>query len=144
MFISDNGLTLIKKYESFIAVKYLCPAGKPTIGYGHVIKYGESYTKLTEPEAVILLKQDCAIAERCINRWVAAAINQNQFDALVSFVYNVGCNSFLKSTLFKLLNNNDIIGAAGEFKKWKFANGVELAGLERRRIEEAQLFLKKL
>lgn len=97
MKISSKGLELIKKYEGFSSGKYLCPAGKATIGYGHVIQSGETYTNLTEKEALELLDQDADIAENTVNNLVKAPLNQNQFDALVSLVYNWGSGHFLRS-----------------------------------------------
>jgi lysozyme len=110
MKISSKGLELIKKYEGFSSKKYLCPAGKATIGYGHVIQNGETYTMLTEKEALALLDQDADIAENTVNTLVKAPLNQNQFDALVSLVYNWGSGSFLRSQLLQKINNNDYIG----------------------------------
>lgn len=141
MHISENGLNLIKLFEAFKPVVYPCAAGKPTIGYGHVVKDGESFTTLTEKEATQLLKSDCAIAENCVNKLVKVPLNQNQFDALVSFAFNVGCNAFFTSSLLKMLNKSDFIGAAEQFGRWIHANGVALPGLVTRRRKEKELFL---
>lgn len=104
MRISQNGLDLIKKSESFAPLPYICPAGKLTIGYGHCILPHESFTKITEKDAEEILRKDAAIAENCINKAVKVPLTQNQFDALVSFIFNVGCAAFLKSTLLRKLN----------------------------------------
>lgn len=140
MKISSKGLELIKKYEGFSSKKYLCPAGKATIGYGHVIQNGETYTMLTEKEALTLLDQDADIAENTVNNLVKVPLNQNQFDALVSLVYNWGSGNFLRSLGLKKLNNKDCKGAVTEFSKINQANGKVLRGLVNRRLAEANLF----
>jgi lysozyme len=140
MKISSKGLELIKKYEGFSSKKYLCPAGKATIGYGHVIQNGETYTMLTEKEALALLDQDADIAENTVNTLVKVPLNQNQFDALVSLVYNWGSGNFLRSLGLKKLNNKDYKGAITEFSKINQANGKVLRGLVNRRLAEATLF----
>lgn len=77
-----------------------------------------------------------------MSKYVKVKLTQNQFDALVSFVYNVGVGAFRTSTLLRKLNNGDYVGAAAEFKRWKFGGGKELPGLVRRRKAEEQLFLR--
>ena len=140
MKISLKGLELIKKYEGFSPEKYLCPAGKLTIGYGHVIQRGETFTKLTEKEALALLDQDADIAENTVNNLVKVPLNQNQFDALVSLVHNWASGHFLRSLGLKKLNNKDYKGAITEFSKINQANGKVLRGLVNRRLAEANLF----
>jgi lysozyme len=105
MRISQAGLDLIKQHESFSAIPYLCPAKKLTIGFGHVVLPNESFTTITETQALEILRKDVSIAENCINKTVKVPLSQDQFDALVSFVFNVGCNAFLKSTLLRKLND---------------------------------------
>jgi lysozyme len=144
MIISDKGLSLISGFESFSARPYHGDADKPTIltiGYGHVIKTGEIFTKFTQEQAFELLRKDCKIAEKCINEYLGIPLNQNQFDALVSFVFNVGCNAFKYSTMLFLLNNKHLDDAADEFGKWIYANGVKVNGLVNRREKERELFL---
>lgn len=104
MKISQTGLDLIKQHESFSPTVYICPAGEPTIGYGHVVLPHESFTRINEQDAEEILRKDVAIAERCVNNAVKVPITQEQFDALVSFVFNVGCAAFLKSTMLRKLN----------------------------------------
>lgn len=142
MKISESGLKIIKKYEGFSATPYFCPAGKLTIGYGHAIISGEKFPACgISPEmAEKLLKQDIIIAESAINRLVMVELLQNQFDALVSFVYNTGVKAFEKSSLLRLLNENKPEAAAGEFSRWIFAGGVAQNGLIRRRAAEKELF----
>jgi len=95
---------LIKNYESFSPVVYLCPAKKPTIGYGHVVLPGETFTRITEEQADQLLRKDVGIAENCINNYVKVTLSQNQFDALASLIFNIGINAFINSTMLKELN----------------------------------------
>ena len=136
---SDKGIGLIKRFEGLRLKAYLCPAGKPTIGYGHTkdVKLGDV---ITEEEAEQLLREDLIVVENEINRH-NLNLNQNQFDALVSFVYNVGIGNFRTSTLLKKIkaNPNDKT-IANEFKRWVYSNGKRLPGLVKRREEEAELY----
>lgn len=131
---------IIKEFEGLEFDAYLCPAGVWTIGYGHTggVKKGDA---ITEEEADILLSRDVQDAERAINSYVKVAINQNQFDALVSFVYNLGSGNFKSSTLLRKLNQCDYLGAANEFERWNKAGGKVLNGLVRRREVEVNLFI---
>lgn len=143
MDISQKGLALLKKYESFKSRGYLCPAGKLTIGYGHVLKKGEIYKTITKEKAEELLNQDIRIAKYIINKHVKVALNQNQFDALVSLVYNWGSYNFLRSVGLRKLNLGDYNGAIMEFKDVVRSGKKILKGLVKRRLEEAELFLQK-
>lgn len=140
MKVSKRCLDLIKEFEGFSAIPYICPAGKNTIGYGHAIQLGEFFTRINEEEAEDLLINDIAGAERCVNVCVESMINQNQFDALVSFVYNVGSGAFQKSSMLRMLNSGDYAGAARQFSRWINSNGKPLNGLIRRRKAEKALF----
>ena len=143
MKISNAGLKLIKQYEGFCPTPYFCPAGKLTIGYGHVILSGENFPdEITEENAQILLKQDVSTTEYAINSLVIIVLSQNQFDALVSFVYNVGSKAFEKSTLLRFLNENKLELAAKQFSRWIFANGMVQKGLINRRMAEKLMFLE--
>jgi GH24 family phage-related lysozyme (muramidase) len=150
MNISQNCLDLIKKWEGFRAKAYLDPVGIPTIGYG-TIRYpnGQKVQRgdnISEPEAEDLLKLKCDEFAEVVNREVVVTLNQNQFDALVSFCYNVGARAFQESTLLKKLNAGDYKGAAEQFLRWNKAtkNGVKvvLDGLTNRRKDEKALFEK--
>ncbi len=134
------GLNLIKGFESFSPVKYFCPAGKPTIGYGHVIRPGETFGRIDEETGQELLAEDCGIAENFINA-TTPGLSQNEFDALVSFVFNVGVGNYDSSTLKKKLKAGDKAGAAEEFLKWDHVHGEVMPGLARRRAAERALFL---
>jgi lysozyme len=139
---SRQGLELIKRFEGFSARPYLCPAGKLTIGYGHVIRPAEKFSDngITEEAATALLVRDISLWEETINRLVTVTINQNQFDALVSFIHNIGARAFEKSTLLRRLNQGAMQRAAAEFSRWTYSNGCKLEGLVRRRAAESTLF----
>ena len=138
---SNVGIELIKKYEGCVLKAYKCPSGVWTIGYGHTngVKSG---MKITKAQALNYLKQDLNVFEKDVTNYVKVTLNQNQFDALVSFSFNCGAGALKTSTLLKKLNSSDYNGAANEFLKWNKSNGKVLNGLVRRRQEEKELFLK--
>ena len=141
-----NGLNLIKKKEGFVSIPYKCQAGIPTIGYGST--YYEDGTKvtmsdpgITEEQATKLLSNTIKGFEKAVNTYVTSDINQNQFDALVSFTYNVGPDQFKKSTLLKYINKNpNDPNIALEFAKWVKVKGNVSKGLVKRRAEESNLY----
>lgn len=140
MKISQKGIDLIKKFEGFSATEYTCSADKRTIGYGHVMRNGEKYGILTYVQAEELLRQDIETAEYTVNKAVLPKLTQNQFDALVSLVYNWGSGNFLRSDGLRALNRGDYQGAIEEFSEVNKANGKVLAGLANRRRAEAELW----
>lgn len=140
--VTEEGIQLIKRFEGFSPVPYRCPAGKITIGYGHVIRPGESFGRLTEAEATGLMLRD--IGSRfapMVAAHIKVPLNDNQFSALVSLAYNAGAAPLAK-TLGRKLNDGDLPGAAREFDRWVNAGGRVLPGLVRRRAAERVLFLK--
>ena len=139
MIISKNGLDLIKQFESLQLKAYKCSANVWTIGYGHTknVKEGD---RICEDQANCFLMQDLYSVERAIIRHVKTEINQNQFDALCSLIFNIGITAFKDSTLLNKLNNNDFNGASNEFKRWNRVNGIVMRGLIRRRQAEQDLF----
>lgn len=139
MKIGQQGLELIKSFEGLELTAYLCPADVWTIGYGHT-KTVKAGMRITERGAEELLKQDLAWVETAIDTYVTVALTQPQYDALCSFIYNVGGGAFRKSTLLKKLNAGDYEGAQGQFKRWNKASGKVLKGLTRRRTAEQELF----
>lgn len=141
MKVNFVGKDLIKKYEGCKLEAYKCPAGIWTIGYGHTGQDVFEGKTITQQEADNLLSKDLTRFEKFLNRIIKVPINQNQFNALASFTYNVGMGALQNSTLLKKLNNNDLIGAANEFDRWVYANGKKLEGLIKRRKEEKDLFL---
>lgn len=141
--INEQGLALIKEFEGCQLEAYLCPAGVPTIGYGHTFAVEMGQT-ISEAEADALLREDLKDAEEAVDRLVVAPINDNQFSALTSFVFNVGSGAFERSTMLSMLNANaQTDTVAAQFLRWNKANGEELPGLTRRRHAERALFLGK-
>ena len=139
MKISSNGIDLIKHYEGCETEAYLCPANVWTIGYGHIkgVKEGDV---ITEQQAHDMLVEELEEYEGYVNTKVTVDLNQDQFDALVSWVYNLGSGNFTGSTLLKVLNSGDYAGVPEQILRWNKANGQVLEGLSRRRESEAELF----
>lgn len=137
---SDKGIELIKRHEELRLKAYQCPAGVWTIGYGSTggVRPGDV---ITEAQAEVKLREDLRTAENEVNRH-KLNINQNQFDALVSFTFNVGSGNFRSSTLLKRIKENpnhpDI---ENQFGRWIYAKGRVLPGLVKRRKEEANLYI---
>lgn len=145
---SINAINLIKQSESFKSKPYLCPAGVPTIGYGSTVYENGVHVALmdepiTEKRAEQLLFNQLIHYENAVNRYVKTKLNQNQFDSIVDFTYNVGIGNLQKSTLLRKINAGDFEGASKEFSKWVYANGRKLNGLVKRREAERELFIKK-
>ena len=141
---SASGIAHIKEFEGFRAKRYLCPAGKWTIGYGHVIVDSERLTlwnaELTDEQATKLLIKDLDRFESAVRDMVAVPLTQGQFDALVSFAFNLGEAKLRSSTLLKLLNAGDYDGARKQINRWVYSNGKKLDGLIRRRARETEMF----
>ena len=146
---SQAGIDLIKKYEGFKASPYYCPAGKLSIGYGHVIDSSkERYNSpITEADGQRILSSDLRITEATIAKGVRVPLSQGQFDALVSLVYNWGGGNFLKSCGLKCLNRLDYAGATVEFfsldKGVVNIAGKFSQGLYNRRLAELELWNAK-
>ena len=143
MQVGKNGIDLIKKFEGLRLESYKCPAGLWTIGYGNTM--WENTIKVKENQVI-----DIQRAEKLLTYWVNKyadkinlKVNQNQFDALVSFAYNVGIGNFDSSTLKKkvIANPNDPT-IRDEFMKWVSSKGKQLPGLVKRREAEANLYFK--
>lgn len=137
------GLNIIKKYEGLYLKPYLCPAGYPTIGYGHVIRPTEKvlfYNGITKEKSDVLLREDVVWAARAVNNLIWSIINQGQFDALVSFTFNLGSGALQSSTLRRVINRGEYWDAPYQLRRWVYAGGRKLNGLIRRRNEEAILF----
>lgn len=144
--VSKNGIKLVTRHEGLKLTKYRDPVGIWTIGYGHKLLPGEMYEAITLEKAEQLLEQDLNIAADAVRRMVKVPLNQNQFDALASFVFNLGSGNFQNSTLLRKLNKGDYEGAAQEFKRWVYGTkkdkSVKLPGLIKRRADEEKLFRK--
>jgi lysozyme len=140
---SARGVELVKRWEGLRLLAYQCPAGIWTIGYGHTgdVKRGD---RITEHQANAILTLDLESAERAVEELVTVELSDNEFAALVSFVFNLGRKRFAESTMLALLNRGrrrDKV--AEEFPKWKHAAGRVVPGLVRRRMAERELFLSK-
>lgn len=139
---SKNGLHLTEEFEGCRLIAYQDQTGVPTLGYGHVqgVRLGQT---CTQEQAEVWLLNDLKYAEDSVNRLVKVYLHQNQFDSLVDLVFNVGIGNFHGSTLLRLLNAGDFVGASQEFEKWNRAGGIVRDGLTRRRLAEKDLFLTK-
>ncbi len=148
MKISKDGIEIIKYYESLRLDTYICSGGKLTIGYGHTGSDVKQSMIITPNQAEELLINDLNRFEKDVTSLVKVAINQNQFDALVCFAFNVGSDIDLDkiaeglgdSTLLAKLNAGDFIGATKEFPKWNKSKGLVTKGLVRRRATEKAFF----
>lgn len=139
----DKGVELICHFEGLKLERYRDAVGLWTIGYGHLILKTEmeKLIKITTGEAKTLLRKDLRRTEQGVQKLVSVSVTQNQFDALVSFAFNLGVGSLKKSTLLRKLNAGDVQRAALQFKSWNKAGGKVLTGLTRRREAEMKLFL---
>lgn len=144
--IGQKGLDLIKSFEGLYLKPYLCPANVPTIGYGNTfyenkLKVTLKDPVITEARAIELLSWSLSSFEQYVDAYCIDTLNQNQFDALVSFCYNLGPANLKSSTLLKKVNKNpNDPTIRAEFLKWNKAGGKTLAGLTRRRTAEADLY----
>ena len=169
--VTAPGLAVIKTYEGLKLRLYLCPANKATIGYGHVLlpkfdaalfgltpdaltriiddcerrraltREAKQLNAISPEQADALLAKDAQLAADAVNSLTGVALSQAQFDALVSFVFNIGHGNYAKSTMRKKLKASDYAAAADEFERWVFGGGKRLAGLAARRKDERDLFL---
>lgn len=140
MSVSAYGVAAIKLREGFTPTP-VGDAGGQEIGYGHEIQPGEIFTSITEAEGADLLLSDLAKVSTAINDAVAVPLTQNQFDALASFVYNIGAGAFRSSTMLQLLNAGNYAAAAQQFSRWTNSGGNRNAGLVARRQGEKGQFL---
>ena len=141
--ITDKGLALIKGFEGFRPTIYRCPGDHPTIGYGHRLSTEEQRRLrdgISPEDADILLRHDVGVAEAAVTRYIRASLTDCQFDALVSFVFNVGPAAFARSTLCAKLNEGRYDAVPRELLRWVRSGGRTLPGLVRRRQAEATLF----
>tara|TARA_B100001564_G_scaffold107563_1_gene89129 strand:- start:255 stop:698 length:444 start_codon:yes stop_codon:yes gene_type:complete len=142
MKISQEGLSLIKKFEGLRLKAYKCSANVLTIGYGHTGGVKET-DKITLEEADSLLEKDIAKFEEYVSDNVIVKLNQSQFDALVAWTFNLGPGNLRESTMLKKLNNQEYESVPFEMRRWNKAGGKTLDGLIRRREAESLLFESK-
>ncbi len=154
MEMSEHGLELLKQWEGFELNEYKDSAGLPTIGVGHLITNSEQVSGeividgvpvqyangLTDEQVLALLSQDVKPAEQTVNKGVKVALNQDQFDALVSFTFNVGGGNFNSSTLLKVLNQGQYDQVPDQLRRWNKAGGKVVQGLVNRRENEIKLW----
>lgn len=144
--ISEHGYSIIRESEGFEAKAYKDTGGVWTIGYGTIkypdgtrVKSGDTCTK---EQAELWLINDCKWVDACLDKHIKVKLNQNQFDALASFVYNVGEIAFVKSTMLTLINQSKFGLAANQFDRWIYDNGKVINGLVNRRAKEKLLFMQ--
>jgi len=146
MILDNKGYLFITKHEGLSLKPYLCPAKIPTIGYGNTYySDGKKVTLLdkdiTKQQAFDMFKEIANRFAKRVDELVTSNINQNQFNALVSFAYNVGTGNFASSTLLKKINKNpNDLTLKAEFLRWNKAGGKVINGLTNRRNEEADLY----
>lgn len=142
--ITHEGLNLIKRFEGFEPQIYLDAAGLPTIGYGHLLRPGEAEmfkNGISEAAGEALLIKDVLLAEQAVLRLIKVPLTNGQFDALVSFTFNLGSGALQRSTLRRKVNREEHEDAPAEFMRWVWAGGRKLKGLVRRREAEAALYI---
>ena len=155
--VTDEGLALIKRFEGFSPTIYVCPGGWPTIGYGHVVREGERERfagGIDEPAAercrfatasAKTKPRTCSaatpLAERAVLRLIAVPLTDGQFDALVSFAFNLGGGALQRSTLRRKVNREEHALVPAEFMRWVWAGGRKLKGLVRRREAEVNAYI---
>ena len=144
--VTEEGINLIKRFEGFSPTIYICPAGYPTIGYGHVVLANEQdqfATGITPAQAIELLRKDVGIAERAVLRLISVPLTDGQFDALVSFTFNLGAGALQRSTMRRKVNRGEHESVPAEFMKWVWAAGQIITGLAHRRKLEGLLYSSK-
>lgn len=141
--ITENGLNLIKQFEGFSSEIYICPAGYKTIGYGHLVRENDKEMfagGITKAAGEALLIKDVRWAEHAVLRLIDVPLTDGQFDALVSFTFNLGGGALQRSTLRRKVNREEHDEVPREFLRWVWAGGRKLRGLIRRREAEGELY----
>lgn len=138
---SEQCLAVLKHYEGCKLTAYVCPAGVLTIGYGHTGSDVVKGMKITQAQALELLQQDAQRFGKGVLACVKVSLAQREYDALVSFAFNLGLGALQESTLLRKLNVGNRPGAADQFLRWVNAGGKVLPGLQKRRATERSLFL---
>lgn len=141
--VTEAGLDLIKRFEGFSPTIYICPAGYPTIGYGHVVLAHEREqfaAGITQAEATEDLRKDVGIAERAVLRLISVPLKDGRFDAPVSFTFNLGAGALQRSTLRRKVKAGEHESVPAELMKWVWAAGKKLPGLVRRRKAESKVY----
>jgi lysozyme len=139
--VNQAGIDLVEAHEGLRLTAYKCPAGIWTIGYGHTNGVKENDT-CTPEQAVVWLENDLIDAEKAVEHLVTVPLTDNQFAALVSFVFNIGAGKFAGTTLLRKLNERGYAIVPAYLKAWIFGGGKQLPGLVARRAAEAELWAK--
>ena len=142
--ITQEGLDLICRFEGFSPTIYICPGGWLTIGYGHVVREREHEqfeAGIDEDAGAVLLQNDVGMSERAVLRLIQVPLDDGQFDALVSFTFNLGAGALQCSTLRRKVNREEHGAVPVEFRRWVWAGGRKLAGLTRRREAEVNRYI---
>ena len=142
MQISSKCVELVKKFEGFSKKSYKCLAGYPTIGYGHKISSGEEYGEISYDQAHDLLIKDLQIYATAVRSNIYYRLNQNQFDSITSFTYNVGIAALQRSTLRQKINYAELDKVEHEMLKWVYVRALKVQGLVIRRKAEIDLFYR--
>jgi lysozyme len=137
--MNTSNVDLIKHFEGCKLEAYQCPSGVWTIGYGHTRGVQEG-DKITKKEADALLIEDVELVELHVDRLVKTELEQHQYDAIVSWCFNLGCGNLRASTLLLVLNSGELDAVSEQIVRWNKSKGKALAGLTRRRKSEATLF----
>lgn len=139
MLISEDGINLIRQHEGCRLEAYPCPGGVWTVGYGHT-RSAHAGLKITQAQAEELLKSDVDKVNMALQKYIQVSLEQRQWDALGSFVFNVGEGAFARSSLLKLLNQGQFADIPAQLMRWTYAKGQQWPGLVRRRRDEAALW----
>lgn len=139
-FTSQYGIEFIKHHEGYNEKVYYCSAGYLTIGYGHKLLPSEKYDDIDRKLANEILRKDLLVTEKAVLKYVNVQLNDNQFDALISFTFNLGAAALQRSTLRQKINYLSYDEAALEFLKWVRCRGKIINGLVKRRLSESNLF----
>ncbi len=143
--VTREGRELIEAFEGFSPTVYICPAGYPTVGYGHVVLPGEAFDRpLTQAEADDLLSRDLPRYEWAVCRLIGVPLSDPCYDALVSFTFNLGEGALQASTLRRLINAGHLEEAGPQFDRWVMAGAQKLPGLVRRRAAERAMWERGL
>lgn len=143
--IGEAGVSLIRAFEGFSPTPYICPAGFPTVGYGHLVEEGERFDMpLSWEEGEALLRADLPRYEGAVCRLIDVPLEELCFDALVSFTFNLGEGALAASTLRRVINVGHLADAGPQFDRWVFAGARKLPGLVRRRAAERALWERGL
>ena len=142
--IPQDAIDIVEKFEGLRLRSYKCPAGIWTCGVGHTGPDVAEGMVVSEDVAEEWLRVDLEESAKTVNRAVRVPLNTNERSALISFVFNLGSGAFTSSTLLKVLNMGDRLGAANQFLRWDKAGGKVLPGLTKRREAERALFLTEV